>query len=240
MISHIVICLFTFGLIKTLLPDACPSIQWSCVLHGSHAEFKMDLEMVEVFWLNICLWWYFQLTMHSKTQPILQIIDSSDPSSCSSAETEEFAHFKRDICQKVLKITFKLLRHHSHCGDAHHCVDGISWILYPSILIKSQDAEEAAYFCGCHTARATHPCHNCLVSHSELHKVSTNFMLHTPTNMCAALKKVASAKTKSEKQCILVEYGLHNIPVGTFCFNSNLNSFLMWHCVALFVGLPFF
>jgi len=159
-----------------------------------------------------------QLTMHSKTQCVIQIVDSSDPSSRSSAETEEFAHFKRDIYQKVLKIIFKSLRHRSHGGDAHRCADGISRILYPGILIESQDAEEAAYFCGCRAARATHPCPKCLVSHSELHKVSANFTLRTPTNMRAALWKVASAKTKGEKQRILVEYGLHDIPVCMFCF----------------------
>ena len=69
-----------------------------------------------------------------------------------------------------------------------------------------------------------------------------NFTLRTPTNMSAVLEKVASAKTKGEKQRILVKYGLHNIPVRTFFFKSDLNSFLMWNChgVALFVGLPFF
>ena len=36
--------------------------------------------------------------------------------------------------------------------------------------------------------------------------------------MRAALERVASAKTKSEKQRILVKYGLHNIPVRKFCF----------------------
>lgn len=218
MISLIVICLFIFGLIKGLLPDACPSIPWYCVLHGSHVEFEMDLETVVVFWLDICLWWYFQLTRHYETQPIIQIIDPSDPSSRSAPETEEFAHFKRDIYQKVLKIIFKSLRHRSHGGDAHRCADGINRILYPGILIESQDAEEAAYFCGCRAARANHPCPKCLVSHSELHEVSAKFTLRTPTNMRAALERVASAKTKSEKQRILVKYGLHNIPVRKFCF----------------------
>jgi hypothetical protein len=88
----------------------------------------------------------------------------------------------------------------------------------PGILIESQDAEDAAYFCGCRAARATHPCPKCLVSHSELHEVSANFTLRTPTNMHAALEKVPSAKTKGEKERILVKYGLHDIPVCTFCF----------------------
>jgi hypothetical protein len=34
--------------------------------------------------------------------------------------------------------------------------------------------------------------------------------------MRAALEKVASAKTKGEKQRILVKYGFHDIPVRTF------------------------
>jgi len=143
----------------------------------------------------------------------MQIIDTSDPSSRSSAETEEFAHFKRDIYQKVLKIIFEPLRHRSHNGDTHRCANGISRILYPGILIESQDAEEAAYFCGCRAARATHPCPKCLVSHSELHEIFGNFELRTPANMQAALQKVASAKTKAERQRILVKYGLHDIPV---------------------------
>ena len=143
----------------------------------------------------------------------MQIIDTSDPSSRSSAETEEFAHFKRDIYQKVLKIIFESLRRHSHDGDTHRCADGLSRILYPGILIESQDAEEAAYFCGCRAARATHPCPKCLVSHSELHEIFGNFELRTPNNMQVALQKVASAKTKADRQRILVKYGLHDIPV---------------------------
>ncbi len=87
-------------------------------------------------------------------------------------------------------------------------------------MIESQDAEEAAYFCGCRAARATHPCPKCLVSHSELHETLGNFKLRTPDNMQAALTKVSNAKTKAEKQRILVKYGLHDISV---CF-SILNS----------------
>ena len=147
----------------------------------------------------------------------MQVIDTSDPSSRSAAETEEFAHFKRDIYQKVLKIIFKSLKRRSHDGDTHRCADGISRILYPGILIESQDAEEAAYFCGCRAAAATHPCPKCLVSHSELHEIFGTFELRTPNNMRAVLQTVASAKTKGEKQRILVKHGLHNIPVRSLC-----------------------
>ena len=149
-----------------------------------------------------------------------QIIDTSDPSSRSSAETEDFAHFKRDIYQKVLAMVFKSLRRRSHVGDTHRCADGISQILYPGILIESQDAEEAAYFCGCRAAAATHPCPKCLVSHSELHEIFGKFKLRTPDNMRAALEQVASAKTKGEKQRILVKHGLHNIRVRSLSSRS--------------------
>jgi Plavaka transposase len=143
----------------------------------------------------------------------MQIIDTSDPSSRSSAETEEFAHFKIDIYQKVLKIIFQSLRHRSHDGETHGCADSISRILYPGILIESQNAEEVAYFCSCCAARATHPCPKCLVSHLELHKIFGNFELRTPNNMRAALQRVTSTEMKAERQCILVKYGLHDIPV---------------------------
>lgn len=147
-------------------------------------------------------------------KPGMQIIDHSDPSSRSSAETEEFAHFKRDIYQKVLNIVFKSVKHRSHKGDAHCCADGIDRILYPGILIASQDAEEAAYFCGCHAAGATHPCPKCLVSHSELHEIFGKFKLRTSSDMQAVLKQVSITKTKTDKQRILVEYGLHEVSVS--------------------------
>ena len=153
---------------------------------------------------------------HSKTKHIIQVIDFTDPSSQLSAETEEFAHFKWDIYQKVLKIIFRSLRYCSHSGNAHCCADGISHILYPGILIELQDAEEAAYFCECSAARATHSCSKFLVSHSELHKFFENFKLRTLNDLWAALKKVARAKTKGNKQRILVNNDLHNIPVYMF------------------------
>ena len=168
----------------------------------------------------------------------MQITDTSDPSSRSSAETEEFAHFKRDIYQKVLKIVFQSLRHRSHDGETHCCAGGINRILYPGILIESQDAEEAAYFCGCRAARATHPCPKCLVSHSELHKIFGNFELRTPSNMRAALQRVASAETKAERQRILVKYGLHDIPVRLL--HPQVLICTDTQCAALSMGLPFF
>ena len=143
-----------------------------------------------------------------------QIDDPSDPSSRSAAETEEFSHFKREVYQKVLKKVFRSLKHRSQNGEAHCCGDGINRVLYPGILIESQDAEEAAYFCGCRAASANHPCPKCLVAHEDLHKISANFEERTPQTMRTVLMQVSQAKTKAAKEKILMDNGMHNIEVS--------------------------
>ena len=106
---------------------------------------------------------------------------------------------------------FRSLKHRSQNGEAHRCGDGVNRVLYPGILIESQDAEEAAYFCGCRAASANHPCPKCLVGQEDLHKISANFEERTPQSMQAVLMQVSQAKTKSAKEQILKDNGLHNI-----------------------------
>jgi hypothetical protein len=153
------------------------------------------------------------LKMNSHISSI-QIEDPSDPSSRSAAEKEEFAHFKREVYQKVLKTVFRSLKRPSQNGETHHCADGIDRVLYPGILIESQDAEEAAYFCGCRAASANHPCPKCLVAQTDLHKISGNFELRTPQSMRAVLTQASKAKTKGAKEKILKDNGMHNIEVS--------------------------
>ena len=130
------------------------------------------------------------------------------------AEKEEFAHFKREVYQKVLKKVFRTLKPRSQNGEAHHCADGVNRVLYPGILIESQDAEEAAYFCGCRAALANHPCPKCLVAQTDLHKISGNYELCTPQSMQSVLIRVSNAKTKTAKEKILKDNGMHNIEVS--------------------------
>jgi hypothetical protein len=143
----------------------------------------------------------------------IQIEDPSDPSSRSAAEKEEFAHFKREVYQKVLKKVFQTLKQPSQNGEAHCCGDGVSRVLYPGILIESQDAEEAAYFCGCRAASANHPCPKCLVAQPDLHDILGKFDLRTPQSMRSVLMKASKAKTKTAKETILKDSGLHDIEV---------------------------
>lgn len=144
---------------------------------------------------------------------LIQIEDLSDPTSHSAAEKEDFAHFKREVYQKILKKVFRSLKQRSNIGEAHRCADGINRILYPGILIESQDAEEAAYFCGCRAASANHPCPKCLVAQQDLHNISDDFELRTPQSMQVVLSQASKAKTKTAKETILKDHGLHNIEV---------------------------
>jgi hypothetical protein len=143
-------------------------------------------------------------------------LDPSDPSSRSASQKEEFSRFKNEVYQKVLQKVFSSLQHRSHNGDAHLCAaDGITRVLYPGILIESQDAEEAAYFCGCRAAGANHPCPKCLVLHSDLHNISGKFAeLRTPENMKAVIILASKAKTKGAREKILKDHGLHNVEVS--------------------------
>lgn len=143
----------------------------------------------------------------------IQVDDPSDPTSRSTAEKEEFARFKREVYQKVLKKVFQSLKWRSQNGEAHRCADGVNRVLYPGILIESQDAEEAAYFCGCRAASANHPCPKCLVSQQDLHNILGNFELRTPESMQEVLKQASDAKTKAGKEKILKDNGLHDVEV---------------------------
>lgn len=88
-------------------------------------------------------------------------------------------------------------------------------MLYPGILIESQDAEEAAYFCGCRAASANHPCPKCLIFHSDLHDITGTFAeLRTPETMQAAISLASKAKTKGQREVILKNKGLHNVEVS--------------------------
>lgn len=87
-------------------------------------------------------------------------------------------------------------------------------MLHPAILIESQDAEEAAYFCGCRAASANHPCPKCLVAQSDLHNILGNFELRTPQSMRAVLAEASKAKTKFAKEKILKDNGMHDIEVS--------------------------
>jgi hypothetical protein len=58
---------------------------------------------------------------------MIQIEDPSDPTSRSAAEKEEFAHFKREVYQKVLKKVFQTLKQRSQNGEAHCCADGVNY-----------------------------------------------------------------------------------------------------------------
>ena len=132
----------------------------------------------------------------------------------------EFAQFKREVYQKILGQIFASLGQCSQCGETHHCNDGITQILYPGILIESQDGEEASYFCACQAATTNYPCPKRLVHKSELHRITMSFEPRTSESMCSVLERASQATTKMAKEKILQDHGLHDIQVSQwfFCF----------------------
>ncbi len=92
-----------------------------------------------------------------------KIEDPAHLSDCGAAETLEFAQFKREIYQKVLRWVFATVGQRSRQGEAHLCSDDITRILQPGILMASLDGEESSYFCACRAANANYPCPKCLV-----------------------------------------------------------------------------
>ena len=125
----------------------------------------------------------------------------------------EFAQFKREVYQKILGRIFRTLKRRSRYGEAHCCADGVYRILYPGILIESQDGEEASYFCACRAALANYPCPKCLVHKDELHHVSKEFSVRTSESMRAVIQEASVAPTKAKKEKKLQDHGLHDIEV---------------------------
>lgn len=142
-----------------------------------------------------------------------QVEDPAHPSDWGTAETLEFAHFKREVYQKILGRIFASLQPRSQRGETHHCNDGISRILYPGVLIESQDGEEASYFCACRAATANFPCPKCLVHKSNLSNITKTFEPRTSASMQFVLELASQATSKSSKERILQDHGLHDIKV---------------------------
>ena len=143
-----------------------------------------------------------------------KIEDPAHPTDRGAAETLEFAQFKREIYQKVLRRVFATVGQRSRQGEAHLCSDNITRVLQSGILIASLDGEESSYFCACRAANANYPCPKCLVHKSELHRVTKSFNIQTSETMCSVIELASQETSKSSKEKVLQGYGLHDIRVG--------------------------
>jgi Plavaka transposase len=143
-----------------------------------------------------------------------KIEDPADPSDRSNAETLEFAQFKREVYQKILGWIFATLKKCLQLGETHWCNDDVVRILHPGILIEAQDGEESSYFCACRAALANFPCPKCLVPKSELHRLTKSFTPRTSESMRSVFELASHATSKTAKEKILRDYGLHDIKVS--------------------------
>ncbi|KAJ7119998.1 hypothetical protein C8R46DRAFT_1149767 [Mycena filopes] len=137
--------------------------------------------------------------------------DPADPSNRNTPQTLEFARYKMEIYQKVLKIIFASLKSRSWSGEPIRCPDGLVRVFHPGILINSLDGKEAAYFNACRAALAKFPCPKCLVEKCDLHKITTTFTLRTSATMKAAVIKALKQETKTDTERILKSFGLHGV-----------------------------
>ncbi|KAF8214604.1 hypothetical protein K438DRAFT_1562992 [Mycena galopus ATCC 62051] len=137
--------------------------------------------------------------------------DPRDPSDRKTRDTLEFAKFKMEVYQRVLEVIFSSLRSRSWNGEPLECWDKLVRVFHPGILILSLDGKEAAYFNACRAALANYPCPKCLVHHCELHKLTKIFKLRTTATMKAIVLKARRISTKTGKEELLKNHGLHGI-----------------------------
>ncbi|EGO29424.1 hypothetical protein SERLADRAFT_433403 [Serpula lacrymans var. lacrymans S7.9] len=135
--------------------------------------------------------------------------DPADPTDRNSAETLEWAHFKRDVYHQVLGIVFKTLQRPARHGEAMKCGDSHNRIIHPGIPIKSLDGEESCVVTAMWAALANYPCPKCLVHHNELHNINGTFEPRITKTMQKAYLDSTRAPNKSEAERILQSRGLH-------------------------------
>ncbi|KAJ7204211.1 hypothetical protein C8J57DRAFT_1454650 [Mycena rebaudengoi] len=140
-----------------------------------------------------------------------RVCDPTDPTNRNTPQTLEFARYKMKIYQRILAMIFASLKSRSWNGEALRCFDGLVRIFHPGVLICSLDGKEAAYFNACRAALANFPCPKCLVHKSDLHRMSQIFTLRTIANMKKVFLRASSQHSKTKKEAILKDSGLHDI-----------------------------
>lgn len=118
-----------------------------------------------------------------------------------------------EVYQRVLEVIFSSLKSRSWNGEPLECWDKLVRVFHPGIHILSLDGKEAAYFNACRAALANYPCPKCLVHHCELHKLTKTFKLRTTATMKAVVLKARRVTTKTAKEELLKNHGLHGIKV---------------------------
>lgn len=118
-----------------------------------------------------------------------------------------------DVYQKILAVIFSSLKSRSWNGEPIRCPDNLVRVFHPGIVICSLDGKEATYFNACRAALANFPCPKCLVHKSDLHRITSNFQLRTTPTMKAVVLKASKTKTKTDKEAILKNSGLHDVRV---------------------------
>ncbi|KZV79960.1 hypothetical protein EXIGLDRAFT_817958, partial [Exidia glandulosa HHB12029] len=141
------------------------------------------------------------------------------PISDSDAEPDEddtdddgdpdFKLYIRIVYHKILAFAFQHCKVYSHVGYAMRCGDDRTRVIYPCVILKVVDGEEASILNAIRSARSDYPCPQCLIFRGDLADLSSVGPLREDEAMKAVYEEAKAAKTKKERERTLQQNGLH-------------------------------
>ncbi|KZV78330.1 hypothetical protein EXIGLDRAFT_634169 [Exidia glandulosa HHB12029] len=127
-------------------------------------------------------------------------------------DSDDFALYKRRVYNAIFEFIFESCRLPSHVGRTVPCGDGVDRIVHPDVMIAALDGEEASFFCGCYAATANHPSIKCEAHKDDLSNLVCSAPKRTVTSMRSVYEEAKSIPTKTHRQALLGDHGLHLIP----------------------------
>lgn len=142
--------------------------------------------------------------------------EGSDAESGDEDDDPEFKLYKQIVYHKILAYIFRHCKAPSHIGYCMQCGDTYTRILYPCVLIKVVDGEEASILNAVRSATSHYPCPQCLAFKDDLANLSNVGPLRDDESMKAVYEQAKAAKGKTERERILQKHGLHLVKVASF------------------------
>lgn len=93
------------------------------------------------------------------------------------------------------------------------CGDGITRIVYPCVILKVVDGEEASILNAIRSPTSHYPCPQCLVFHDDLADLSTPGPVRDDKAMQAVYERAKATKVKTHREAILQKHGLQLVKV---------------------------
>ncbi|KZV97954.1 hypothetical protein EXIGLDRAFT_810450, partial [Exidia glandulosa HHB12029] len=121
----------------------------------------------------------------------------------------DFKLYVRIVYHKIMAFVFQHCKLYSLIGYCMRCGDDRTRIIYPCVILKVVDGEEASILNAIRSARSDHPCPQCLVFKDDLANLSDVGPPRTDEAMKEVYEQAKVAKTKKEREQTLQKHGLH-------------------------------